>query len=153
MLEKLSFFFHEQSYQCVPELGSLNYEMSLFHFKVLRFKWAHNFSPLLSFMDDTLLVSVSATRARVCVYVHTCSNVFCQGSRQARSICVQMLTPSGAVTVTSVSPVPGIDRYIYLALCATSKTSSTDAAAELISSKSMTKSLRKHFYLCVCLCG
>lgn len=33
------------------------------------------------------------------------------------------------------------------------KPSSTDAAAELISSKSMTKSLWKHFYLCVCLCG
>lgn len=28
----------------------------------------------------------------------------------------------------------------------------TDAAAQLISSESMTKSLWKHFYLCVCLC-
>lgn len=47
--------------------------------------------------------------------------------------------------------VPSIDRDIYLALYFTA--SSTDAAAELISSESMTKSLWKHFYLCVCLCG
>lgn len=41
----------------------------------------------------------------------------------------------------------------YISAPCFAKPSSTDAAAELISGESMTKSLWKHFYLCVCLCG
>lgn len=65
-----------------------------------------------------------------------------------------MLTPRRNYDCQSLAGPRGARHWSRHISCSIlRRASSTDAAAELISSESMTKSLWKHFYLCVCLCG
>lgn len=110
-------------------------------------------SALVSLMDNILLVSVNG----VCVCVRMCvsarSSLLPRHPLQPLHLCVNVVSPRSYDCQSPPGPRSAKHWSLHISCSIPRKASSTDAAAELISSESMTKSLWKHFYLCVCLCG
>ena len=125
----------------------------------LRFTWARNFPCCV--LDGQHSVGQCLT-ACVCVYVFVCVCVcvcvftqqpFAKTSDGPVHLCVNVDSRWSCDCHSSPGRCSARHWSLHISCSVLQKPSSTDAAAELISSKSMTKSLWKHFYLCVCLCG
>lgn len=114
--------------------------------------WARHFPSCV--VDGQHSVGQCFTVARVCVCVFACMRCLLPKHWTGLlHLCVNVDSRWSGDCHSSRSPSSARHWSLHISRSLLPKPSSTDAAAELISSKSMTESLWKHFYLCVCLCG